>query len=190
MLALCESEADFAEYDRIEAEVIARTAAESQQLDQLCFEGTALVAKNQEVTAGVLGIEVRTLQRWMKKGCPGGNKHYVLREIIQWARENAWSEDAVIIEGATGEPNNIQTQYLKERIEKIRRENKLADFKIETQAERLVDLDHVQQILNRQADVFRNGLERFERKFGAEPTTVILELLEEVEKVDFSTPTE
>ena len=95
-----------------------------------------------------------------------------------------------MIEGATGDPDDIKTQYLRERIEKIRRENKLADFKIDTQAERLVDVDQVQHILTRQADVFRNGLERFERKYGGEPTNLILELLEEVEKLDFSTPTE
>ena len=150
----------------------------------------SLVARSQEDAASTLGCDTRTFARWLKRGCPGRPREYNIRDCIQWARENAWSEEAVLIEGATGDPNDIKTQYLKERIEKIRRENKLADFKIDTQAERLVDLDHVQHILNRQADVFRNGLERFERKFGAEPTTVILELLEEVEQLDFSTPTE
>jgi hypothetical protein len=93
----------------------------------------------------------------------------------------------VLIEGATGDPDDIKTQYLKERIQKLKRENTLADFKIETQSEKLVDIEKVQQILQRQADIFRTGLERFERKYGSEQTTMIVDLLEEVESVDFST---
>ena len=150
----------------------------------------SLVARSQEDAASTLGCDTRTFARWLKRGCPGRPREYNIRDCIQWARENIWSEEAVLIEGATGEETDVKTQYLKERIEKIRRENKLADFKIDTQSERLVDVDQVQHILTRQADVFRNGLERFERKFGGDPTSMILELLEEVEQLDFSTPTE
>lgn len=147
----------------------------------------SLVARSQEDAAATLGCDTRTFARWLKRGCPGKPRQYVIRECIEWARENAWSEDAVLIEGATGDPNDVKTQYLKERIEKLRRENRLADFKIDTQSEKLVDAEKIQQILQQQADVFRSGLERFERKYGSEQTTMILDLLEEVEHVDFST---
>jgi hypothetical protein len=146
-----------------------------------------LVARSQEDAAATLGCDTRTFARWLKRGCPGKPREYNIRECIEWARENAWSEDAVLIEGATGDPDDIKTQYLKERIQKLKRENTLADFKIETQSEKLVDIEKVQQILQRQADIFRTGLERFERKYGSEQTTMIVDLLEEVESVDFST---
>jgi hypothetical protein len=147
----------------------------------------SLVARSQEDAAATLGCDTRTFARWLKRGCPGKPREYNIRECIEWARENAWSEDAVLIEGATGDPDDIKTQYLKERIQKLKRENTLADFKIETQSEKLVDIEKVQQILQRQADIFRTGLERFERKYGSEQTTMIVDLLEEVESVDFST---
>lgn len=145
------------------------------------------MARSQEDAAATLGCDTRTFARWLKRGCPGKPREYNIRECIEWARENAWSEDAVLIEGATGDPDDIKTQYLKERIQKLKRENTLADFKIETQSEKLVDIEKVQQILQRQADIFRTGLERFERKYGSEQTTMIVDLLEEVESVDFST---
>lgn len=150
----------------------------------------SLIATSQDDAAETLGVNSRTFQRWLKKGCPGKPRHYVIRDCIQWARENAWSEEAVLIEGATGEDDDIKTQYLKERIEKLRRENTLADFKIETANERLVDVDHVQSLLMRQANSIRTSLERLERKFGREPLDMVLETLDELEAIDLSSSTD
>lgn len=119
----------------------------------------------------------------MKRGCPGRPRKYVLRDIIQWARENCWSEDAVIAEGATGEPGDLKTEYLRAKTEKLKRECQLADFKIETAHERLVDVEVISQKLTEQANVFRSGLERLERKCGSEALDIVLELLDEVAQV-------
>lgn len=146
------------------------------------------MATNQDEAADTLGIDTRTFQRWLKRGCPGKPRAYRLRDIIQWAREHAWSEDAVLIERATGQDGNIQTEYLRARIEKLKRESLLADLKIESNSERLVDADQVQQILAEQATVFRSGLEKLERKCGPEALNLVLELIDEIESIDFSTP--
>jgi len=109
----------------------------------------------------------------------------VIRECIAWARENAWSEEAVLIDRATGEDDDINTQYLRKRIEKIDRENQLADFKIGERSENLVDVDEVRSLLTEQASVFRTGLEKLERKHGRDALDLVLELLDELEAIDF-----
>jgi phage terminase Nu1 subunit (DNA packaging protein) len=143
----------------------------------------SLVATNQDDAADTLGIDSRTFQRWLKRGCPGKPRAYIIRDCIAWARENAWSEDAVLIEGATGEETDIKTQYLKERIEKIRRENALADFKIETNAGNLVDANQVRSILNEHSAMIRGALEKLERTYGRDALDMVLEVIEELEQV-------
>lgn len=149
----------------------------------------SLIATNQDEIADTLGIDTRTFQRWLKRGCPGKPKRYVVRECIQWARENAWSEDAVIAEQATGEEGDLKTEYLKAKTEKLKRECQLAEFKIGAANEQLVDIARVAEILNQQSAVFRSGLERLERRFGREPLDMVFELLDEVESIDFGSLT-
>ena len=141
------------------------------------------MATSQEEAAQTLGVDVRTFARWLKRGCPGKPRVYLIRDCIAWARENAWSEDAVLIEGATGEETDIKTQYLKERIEKIRRENALADFKIETNAGNLVDANQVKSILNEHSAMIRGALEKLERTYGRDALDIVLEVIEELEQV-------
>ena len=148
--------------------------------------GLSMFALNQAQAAHVLGVDERTFQRWISRGCPGQPRRYPLRDCIAWARENAWSEEAVLIEGATGEDDDIKTQYLRKRIEKIDRENQLADFKIGERSENLVDVIEVEQLLAKHASVFRAGLEKLERKHGREALDLVLELMDEVESIDFS----
>ena len=145
-----------------------------------------MVATSQDEAAETLGIDSRTFARWLKRGCPGKPRNYVIRDCIQWARENCWSEEAVLIEGATGDDDDIKTQYLKARTEKLRREIELHDLKIETQNDRLVDPVRIEETLQRQAGVFRDGLERLERSFGREALDMVIKLIEEVEKLDFT----
>lgn len=189
LLELCENEADFAEYDRLEDEVLLRGVGEQAgnhgEEAEAVGGSLSLVATNQESAAYTLGIDARTLQRWIKRGCPGRPRNYVLRDIIAWARENAWSEEAVLIEGATGEESDIKTQYLRARVEKLNRENVLADFKIDQQSEYLVPVDEVSALLTEQANIFRGGLEKLERNHGRDALDLVLELIEELEAVDF-----
>jgi len=149
------------------------------------FASLSLVATSQYDAAETLGIHIRTFGFWLKRGCPGSPRNYVIRDCIAWARENAWSEEAVLIDRATGEDDDINTQYLRKRIEKIDRENQLADFKIGERSENLVDVDEVRSLLTEQASVFRTGLEKLERKHGRDALDLVLELLDELEAIDF-----
>ena len=143
-----------------------------------------LVAVTQTEAASTLGCSTRTLQRWLADGCPGSPKCYCLAEIILWARENVWSEDAVLIEGATGEAGDIKTEYLRKRIEKIDRENQLADFKIAERNENLVDADQVKALLTEQANIIRSALEKLERKYGKDALDIVLEVFDELDAID------
>lgn len=108
-----------------------------------------------------------------------------MKEIIQWARENVWTEEAVIVEGATGERGDPKTEYLIERTAKIRRENALMDLDIETQSRKWVDADVVKTVLTRQAGVMRASLEKLERSHGPNAVEIVLEAIEGVERIDF-----
>ena len=54
-----------------------------------------MVVTSQDEVADTFGINTRTLQRWMKRGCPGKPRAYKIADIIQWARENVWVKDEV-----------------------------------------------------------------------------------------------
>ena len=51
------------------------------------------MAGSQEEAAETIGINTRTLARWLKRGCPGKPRAYVIRDIVIWARENAWATE-------------------------------------------------------------------------------------------------
>ena len=108
----------------------------------------------------------------------------MIAECIEWARENVWSEEAALIEGATGEDGDIKTQYLRERIEKLRRETALADLKIGERNDQLVDASALEQVLNARAAVIRGGLERLERQFGPDALDIVLDVIDEVFPID------
>ena len=141
-----------------------------------------LVARTQTEAAQTLGCSTRTLQRWLADGCPGDPKRYCLAEIIQWCRENAWSEDAVVLDGA--DPG-LKNEYLRKRIEKIDRENQLADFKISERNENLVDANEVKALLTEQANIIRAALEKLERKYGKDALDIVLEVFDELDAIDF-----
>ena len=145
-----------------------------------------MVAGSQEEAASTLGCDARTFARWLKRGCPGKPRSYVILDCIQWARENVWSEDAVLIEGATGEDGDIKTQYLRKRIEKIDRENQLADFKISERGENLVDANQVKALLTEQANISRAALEKLERKYGKDALDIVLEVFDELDAIDLT----
>ena len=145
-----------------------------------------MIAVSQQQAAETLGCDARTFARWLRRGCPGKPREYVIRDCIEWARENAWDEDLTLIAGATGEPGDIKTEYLQQRIEKLRRENKLSDQKIAKQNESLVDATEVKALLTEQANLMRSALEKLERRFGTEALDIVFEILDELDALDFT----
>ena len=145
-----------------------------------------MIATSQEEAADTLGCDARTFGRWLKRGCPGKPRVYVIRDCIEWARENAWDEESTLIAGATGEPGDIKTEYLRKRIEKIERENQLSDFKIAERNEGLVDAEEVKALLTQQANVIRAALERLERQYGADALNIVLEVFDELDAIDLT----
>ena len=144
-------------------------------------EGCLIVATSQESAAFTLGVDVRTLQRWSGRGCPGERGRYVLRELIQWAKENAWSEESSLLDGAD---SDLKDEYLRQRIERIKRENVLSDFKISERNENLCDADEVKALLTHHSSYIRSALERLERQYGADALNIVLEALDELDAMD------
>ena len=86
--------------------------------------------------------------------------------------------------GATGDEDDIKTQYLKHRIEKLQRETELADLKIGERNEQLVDINVIQAGLTRASTFLRESLEKLERKHGPDALDIVLEALDELDKID------
>lgn len=147
-----------------------------------------MIATSQEEAAATLGINARTFGRWLRRGCPGKPRAYVIVDCIEWARENAWSEEAVLIEGATGEDGDLKTQLLKERIEKLRRDNTIADLNIGERSESLCDASAIRSKLLAMAGVLRSSLEKLERQYGPDALEIVLEALDEIDRTTFDTP--
>ena len=86
--------------------------------------------------------------------------------------------------GASGEDGDLKTVYLQEKIEKLRRDSALAEYKLSVNSEQLVNVAEIQLQLNQQASIVRDALGRLERKYGADALELVLEALEEVENLD------
>lgn len=149
----------------------------------------SLIATTQVEAAETIGVDRGTFRRWIKEGCPGRKQRYVIRDIIDWARENKWNEEGSLIEGATGEATDPKTQWVLAKLEKTKREVALADFKIGVQEDQLVEVERVQELLARASHVVRSSLEMLERKHGRDALDMVLEAWEEVENLDFSSAT-
>ena len=143
--------------------------------------GRLIVATSQESAAFTLGVDVRTLQRWSSRGCPGERGRYVIRDLIAWARENVWSEDGVSLDCVSAD---TQETYLLAKIEKLKRDTTLADFKIAERNENLVDAGEVKALLAHHAAYIRAGLEKLERRFGKDALDLVLELFDELDAID------
>ena len=138
----------------------------------------SMFVSSQEEAAEILGCNPRQFARWLKQGCPGEPRRYVLKDCIAWARKHPWADEE-ILEGVSGE---LKDEYLKERIEKLKRENALTDLKLKDKTEALVDADAVREQLARQASVVRSSLERLERKYGSDALDIVLEAFDQVEQ--------
>lgn len=135
------------------------------------------IANNQDDAAATLGIDSRTLQRWIKAGCPGENRHYEISKIIDWARENKWgTEDDVLIDSVHG-AEDVKERLLKERADKVERENRLLDMKISERESELVNVAVVKSLLLPVADRIRESIQTLERKFGPDAAELVLAAL-------------
>ena len=84
----------------------------------------SLIAGSQEEAAETLGINTRTFARWLKRGCPGEPRNYVIRDIIAWAKANAWTPE----EPASEEPKEDFGALLDaEKYREKKRQNDEAD---------------------------------------------------------------
>jgi hypothetical protein len=134
-----------------------------------------MIATTQEDAADTLGITSRQLRRWITSGCPGGQRSYPIREMIAWARANVWSVDTAILAGA---PADVRAEYLRARVEKLRKENTLADFKIHGRSDELVNLDGVRAMILEGCRRLRAGLTRLD----SEAASLVSETLDEIEQ--------
>ncbi len=142
-----------------------------------------LVASSQEDAAATLGIDSRTLQRWIKSGCPGENRNYVIRDIIEWARANKWgNEDDVLIDSVNG-ADDVKEQLLRERAAKLSKENSLLELRIQREKGSLVDFSQVEYLLRRSAVFYREACAQLERQFGTDAADLLREAIEKSRKL-------
>lgn len=141
-----------------------------------------MVATNLEDAAFSIGIDARTLQRWIKEGCPGKARNYPIRDIVLWARDNKWNDsDQALIDSIDG-ADDIKAKLLKERAEKLERENRLLDFKIQERESNLVDADEVRASLLPLAESIREAAKTLERKYGRDASDVVIEAIEQMRR--------
>lgn len=142
----------------------------------------SLIATSQKELADSLGIGERTFAAWLKEGCPGEARYYVVSHVVQWARENKWCpEDDPRYLGVEGEAN-LEIQIITEKLEKLKRENQLADFKINERGSKLVDVSIVEQFLMGFAGRIRDAIETIQKKYGPDSCSPIRRALERIEK--------
>lgn len=84
LLAACETVEDFAEYDRIEAEIIAREATQGKWSASTLGE-----------IADLFGAALQTVKQWRTEQppMPGEPGNYPVKEIIKWRRDKDLQTD-------------------------------------------------------------------------------------------------
>ena len=143
------------------------------------------MATDQETAAETIGVDARTLQRWRRAGCPphGKSRKYVIRDIVEWARENKWgSTDDTLIDSVQGGDDD-KLRLLRERANKLERENQMLDLKLAERLENLVEIGVVQERLLRASSIVRSRLELIERRFGRDVVDMFLESLDDADRI-------
>lgn len=143
-----------------------------------------LIATSQEELANTVGVGTSTIRRWLKEGCPGdaSSNKYPVRDVVLWARENKWEgdPDGSLIDSIGDE--DLKRDLVKERVEKLKRENRLADFKIEERDASLVDIAFVKRFLAEYASRMRNAITTVEKKYGSESCAPIRSSIDMTER--------
>lgn len=142
----------------------------------------SLVAASQRQLAETIGICERTFATWIQEGCPGSPRNYVVCEIIEWARENKWypETDGELLDSIDDE--KLKRELIRERIEKLRRENQLADFKIGERDANLVDVSVIRRFLAEFSGRIRSAISTIEKKHGNDSCSPIRGALDITEK--------
>lgn len=140
-----------------------------------------LVAKSQREVAATLGINRVTFADWQAEGCPGVRGNYVMCEIINWARENKWGNDDAYIDSI--EDKDLKEEAIRLKNEKTRREIEKLDLGNNRASGQLVDIDEVQRLQHKTADMVRSGLDRLQKQAtltGPEALEIVIEVLDEI----------
>lgn len=140
----------------------------------------SIVARSQKELAETIGIGERTFAAWLREGCPGDSKEkrYVVSEVLLWARENKWETDPDGSLLDSIEDEDLKRDLVKERIEKLKRENRLADFKIEDRDASLVDIAIIKRFLDAYSSRLRSAIDDAEKVLGAGSCTPIRDAID------------
>lgn len=140
-----------------------------------------LIAKTQKELADTIGISERTFFSWLQERCPGEARNYVVCEVIEWARINKWSDSDDDLLNSINDVE-LKRELIKERISKLQRDNRLADFKIEERDANLIDVGIMKEFLAQVSARIRNAITTIEKKYGPDSCSPIRGALDVTEK--------
>jgi phage terminase Nu1 subunit (DNA packaging protein) len=142
-----------------------------------------LYATSKKDAADTVGVSERTFSTWLSEGCPGDTRkrEYSLLEVIQWARENKWGDsDGSIIDSDV--PDDLKEELVRQKVEKLKRENRLLNNKIDMQGESLVDVDQVRENLRRFSQAMRRSLETLQKKYGRDAFLLMTQPIDSLDR--------
>ncbi|WP_298860940.1 hypothetical protein [uncultured Gimesia sp.] len=133
----------------------------------------SIIAKTQKELADSIGIGERTFAAWLKEGCPGEPKNYVIRDVVEWAKVNKWfpSSDPML---AGGDSDNL------ERYRGVKAD--LAEIDLQERKGVLIDPDKVRDVYVQSLRFIRDAAEQIDRQFGNEAFLIISEAWDRAEK--------
>ena len=139
-----------------------------------------LIARNKKEVADTLDISERTFGVWIQEGCPGQFRDYNMYDIIMWARRSKWATetDADVMDIDSIDDDDLKRELIKERISKLKRDNTLADFKIEERDASLIDVVIMKEFLAQVFQRIRNGVTTIEKKYGPDSCSPIRSAIE------------
>lgn len=115
----------------------------------------------------------------MQEGCPGESRNYILSEVVSWARENKWGDsDGALMDSDIDQ--GTKDELARQKVEKLKRENRLLDNKIDQQSESLVDVAELQGYILAFAVRVRSGIEAVEKKFGPDSCSPVRNAVERI----------
>ena len=139
------------------------------------MENGKRVARTIGVVASVVGCSGRNISEWLSRGCPGEHGHYVLPDIIEWAKSSVWSKP----ETSSGDPLLDDADGSPALEEYRRAKAALARLELAEKEKRLVRVEDVIDPLMEGASVVRAAGERIGRLYGPEAQAIVNEAVEE-----------
>jgi hypothetical protein len=102
--------------------------------------------------------------------------------VVQWARENKWEEDPDSSLMDSIDDDELKRKLAEQRILKLEKENKLAEFKIDERRSSLIDVSVVKRFLAEFAGRMRSAITTVEKKYGTESCSPIRKAIETSER--------